>query len=414
MSVLSRDFEVGGIGRNGVLIAVVGLAVVLSLFFIPEIIEFQRSFSSGEAAGAASKKERVATANVSQSEDRPEDLQSIRADDSASMIDRLSALLDSDRTKTEPRASLAAPKSKSNPKKSAGQKGDVTWDKIRSAESKAALEKARAAAIKLSERVGSRAVLSRHALINFSNGIDFILERGHQKMKPNEAASYIAALGQSVNRAMSQESVDRKVLTQWSKVSLGPVLGDMLDRSDDLLPQHFNPQLTLTWAKLSQRARDGAPDPRAPLRAQIGGYVIGDDITSLELISPEGGRARTLNLTRSRTYNGYRFFRFQSVGQRSTVLRLRDKHGRIFEKGYDFPLGVRQFPFEYRVYQLPFSMSFATPRRFIQHDVDPRLDAFFTKYTWVGTEAELASRTMRATTYAGLESSAEGQLFSTF
>jgi len=416
VAVLSRDFEGGGISRNGIIMAVVGLVVVLSLFFIPEIIEFQKSFSSGNNS-RDSKKTQVAQKAELDNTDTTASVKNIEADDSSGMIDRISTLLDGGKGKTDARASLAktslSAETKGKKRSSTQPPSELTWDRIRAAESRNALTKAKSTATTLMDRLDDRAPGSQHALLNFSNGIDFVLEGSSQKMSAKEAANYLGSLNLAVSRALVREGVERKVVMQWSKVSLGPVLNVEIG-AEQAPAQQFNPQMTVSWLRLRQRPKEGRPDPRARLKAYVGGYVIGDDVESVEVLTAEGGVGRPLNLTRSLKHPGYQFFRFLNVGERPTILRARSQNGIVFEKVYDFASGTQRFPYEHRAYRLPFSTSFASPRRFVVQDVDLRLDQFFTRGVWQGTEAQLVARSRGTSVASAFESSAEGPLFSTF
>ena len=416
MAVLSRDFEGGGMGRNGIIMAVVGLVVVLSLFFIPEIIEFQKSFTSGNSSRDG-KKTQVAQNSDLDNADTTASINTIDAEDSSGVIDRISNLLDTGKGKSDARASLAKTSASADAKgkkRSSNQPAsEITWERIRGVESRNALIKAKSTATTLIERLGDRAPGSQHALLNFSNGVDFVLEGASQKISAREAANYLGSLNLAVSRALVREGVDRKIVMQWSKVSLGPVMNVEIG-TEQLPVQQFNPQMTVSWLRLRQRPKEGRPDPRARLKAYVGGYVIGDDVESVEVLTAEGGVGRPLNLTRSLKHPGYQFFRFLSIGERPTILRARNQNGMVFEKVYDFPVGARRFPYEHRAYRLPFSNSFASPRRFVAHDVDPRLDQFFTRAVWLGTESQLVARSHGTAVAGSLESSVEGPLFSTF
>lgn len=410
MSVISRNFESPGLGRGGMILAVVVLGVLISLFFIPEIIEFQRSFSSGGQKAAASK---VAASDVE--EDDASRLDSIDADTTPGMLDQLSSILDEPLDTAgdigpDARASLASPTKGSKRKALTPREKstEITWDRLKSSESRDALLKARKSAIDIALKIKDNNSTSRYALFNFANGVDFVLDQASQTLSAREATRYLNALEQSVGRAMNQEQIDRSLALRWSKVTLGPVVSPKGGRFE---MRPFNPQLTVTWVKLTQRPKNGSPDPRGILRAQIGGYMIGDDIASLEFISPTGSVERRIRITNSSKDGGYRFFRLDVLGNTPCILRVRDKYGMIYQKTYDFYGGSKAFPFNHRRYELPFRMSFASPARFEPEDVDPRLDNYFVAGVWRGTEEQLR---IGRTGGDGLAYSAQGQLFANF
>ncbi len=410
MSVISRNFESPGLGRGGMILAVVVLGVLISLFFIPEIIEFQRSFSSSGQKSAATK----GTASALEEEEATK-LAGIEADTSPGMLDQLSSILDepldtAEEIGPEARASLASP-AKSGKKRALTPREkstEITWDRIKSSESRDALLKARKSAIDIALKIKDNNSSSRYALFNFANGVDFVLEQASQTLSAREATRYVNALDQSVGRAMNQEQIDRSLALRWSKVTLGPVVSPKEGRFE---MRPFNPQLTVTWVKLTQRPRNGSPDPRGILRAQVGGYMIGDDIASLEFVNPSGSVERRIKITNSSKDGGYRFFRLDVLGNTPCILRVRDKYGMVYQKTYDFYGGSKAFPFNHRRYELPFRMSFASPARFQPEDIDPRLDNYFVAGVWRGTEQQLR---IGRTGGDGLAYSAQGQLFSTF
>lgn len=254
----------------------------------------------------------------------------------------------------------------------------LSWATIRSPESKDALGQARRDAMELSRGLPTSAVNSRFAMIDFANGLDFVMTKADQQMTPRDAVIYMTKLDQSVTRALAQENVERVFVKRWSQLSLGPVLGKtMLGQSHDTVTTPFNPQLTLTELRVRHVGMHRGDPNTGKVDVSISGYLIGSDIDKVTMEANNG--AIVLPVYIKRDPRGYWFFNRGTIdGRKKWKFTVYNKLGEQYEKRYQFYPKVGGFRYDSKLgYQIPFHMERARVGEFRSDNFDPRLDQFF-------------------------------------
>jgi len=257
--------------------------------------------------------------------------------------------------------------------------GQISWINIRAPESKDAISQARRSAFELSRGLPANAKATKFAMIDFANGLDFVLTRADQQMTPREAVTYLMNLEQSVGRALVDDNVERVYVKRWSQISLGPVLSKtMLGQAhqSEVLP--FDPQLTMTSIAVRHKGMKRGDPTTGKVQVTISGYLIGDDIKSVTMEANDGGISYKLSLKRDP--RGFWFFNRGSIDARQTwIFKVYDKFGERYQKVYRFYPKTSQFVYEKgRGYKLPFRMTRATVGTFRAQDFDPALDKYLT------------------------------------
>lgn len=257
--------------------------------------------------------------------------------------------------------------------------GQTTWATIRSNESRDAIGQARRDALELARGLPSTANGSKFAIIDFANGLEFVMTKADQQMTPRDAVVYLMKLDQSVSRALGEEKVDRVFVKRWTQISMGPVLGKtMLGQRHDSEIAPFDPQLTMTEVRVVHKGmRRGDPNT-GKIDVTISGYLIGDDVKSVVMEANDG--AMSIKLPLKRDPRGFWFFNRGTVDGRQTwTFKVYDKFGERFQKMYQFFPKARSFTYQKGLgYQIPYRMARATVGLFRSQDFDPQLDRYFT------------------------------------
>ena len=399
MPELGRSLSLSEFGRSAWVVGIFFVLLIGSLFFIPELIQFQRSVTGGatdkvvqheetqeEKPGLISEgkdflarhlpsfrgknRKDEATEPVEVAQQMPEEIPA-PAD-----LNQFEAMLDSS-DKSGPRASLKSNVSQSAKGKAWSDGPGITWEQIRSGPSKEALGSARRRSLELARSLPTRAESTRYALINFANGLEFAVNRGSESMSAKDAVDYLTNLDRAVTAAMFQEVVDREIYKRWVEISMGPAFEkSKLSREHNRYQMQFNPRITLTSVQVQHQGRVVKGKDKTRIYAGFSGFVVGDDIRRAELVSEDGVMHRKLILTPDP--RGYKFFRVGTIdAKRRWIIRVYDKYDELYEKNYDFASVAGRMPIEDRYYQLPFRMVYASRQTFRPRDVDPRLDAYF-------------------------------------
>ncbi len=259
-----------------------------------------------------------------------------------------------------------------------GRPGQITWATIRSQESKEAVGQARRDAMELARGIPQSATASRFAMIDFANGLDFVMTKADQQMSARDAIIYLTKLDQSVSHALAEEKVDRVFLKRWSQISMGPVLGKtMLGQRHDEISAVFDPQLTMTAIQVRHKGMRRGDPSTGKVEVVISGYVIGDDIEKITMEANNG--AITLPVYIKRDPRGFWFFNRGSIdGRKQWKFTVFDKFGEQYTKIYQFYPKASIFRYDSKLgYQFPFRMARATVGEFRSENFDPRLDKFF-------------------------------------
>lgn len=365
MAVASRSIRTSGYSFKGIIFTIIGILVIIALFFIPEIIQFQRSISGISTSVGAMKTLQTAAVSI------PKDPKDSQLNRIASLIDSgyLEKLGNTDAkkvasdsaavpvTETKTDASSAV---KSADKKESG----ASWKAIKSRESKSALRKAHDEMLNILRTLPTDRRGSRFALLNFANGLEQLVDGNNEKtLAASDAIRQLETLYSACIKEFINEGVSQIAYKRFVGIDFGPTISTWsLKLSGQLVP--FNPQLTLTQLSISQRK---ASDTSAPVIVSFEGYIVGDDVERIEMVC--GGIRFDDLLPKKVDASGYRKFkskRFDLTGK--VLLKVYDRRGRVYQKLYSFYPRARIFETRKGRFIIPKTAS----------EYDNRLDRFFT------------------------------------
>ena len=363
MAVASRSVRSSGFSFKGVLFTGIGIALIVALFFIPEIIQFQRSGSGTDSQKSASGMKTLQTAAVSIPKD-PKDSQLNRI---ASLID--SGYLDRMGSKPAPESKPGDPKAANANSKTEGKAANqketgISWKGLKSKDSRMAMKRAHDEILNILRSLPADRKGSRFALLNFANGLEQVVDGGMDKTVPApEALAQLENLHSACIKEFLREGVDQVSYKRFVAVSFGPAISKYsIKLSGQLVP--FNPQLTLINLDMSSRR---GKDANAPVMVAFEGFVVGDDVDRIEMVS--GGIRFDDIIPRKVESSGYRKFktkRFELTGK--VLLKVFDNRGRVYQKLYSFYPRARIFESRNGRFMIPKTVS----------EYDNRLDRFFT------------------------------------
>jgi predicted RNA-binding protein len=371
VAVASRSVPSSGLNFKGIVFTLLALALVVGLFFIPEIIQFQRTISGTTKVVGAMKTLQTATVKTP-------------ADPKDSQLSRIAALIDSgylarissgrtdDQKKTAEKPAEVSVATDKNKKEVSpeSQKSIVTndsglnWKAIKSKESRPAIQKAQSQMMEILGMIPVDRRGSRFALLNFANGVTQILESSYEKTSTApQAINLLEKLHSATVKEFLREGVGQVIYKRFVGIDFGSVLSSASPiLSGQGIP--FNPQLTLTKVALQQKKKGQVEQS---LKVSFEGYVVGDDVVRIELVSA-GIRLDDI-LPKKSDANGYRKFRIKSFELDGKVLlKVFDRHGRLFQKLYSIYPRARIFENQKGRFQIPDAVS----------EYDNRLDRFFT------------------------------------
>jgi len=383
MASLVKDLRVSSLTRNNFFITAMVLLAIIALFFIPELIDFQKSF------GGSKKKIVSADSDLTRSDAKDKQLEK------ASPLNRIVELLDSGyldklrekRMRGEPiegdleailnsdapigeeaKASLKL----DNPElpRFAGTE-PLSWKTLKAASSIKALKDAKKRAGDIANSMEKENYkLAKYALIDFVNGINKVLDSGEKSMKAEDAVSYLSHLDQTVTDSFVKDHVDRATFLRWTETSLGP----LFDQSQAQIHKRqmtpdFNPHLTLTYVIVKQPAdRLGGMKPGNHAYVYIEGYVIGKEVKRMELYR-DGKLVRRIGPHKLPDPAGRRWFKIPQRDARGIyTIRVYDKSNTEFSRSFNFYDRATSFPWlgrEKGVYDIPFA------------EFDPRFTSYF-------------------------------------
>ncbi|GEM_PF-3838566 len=348
------------------------LILVVSLFFIPEILGLYRSLSGGEKKVVVERAPEIIEPVRKASRVEGNDLDKILALLSSGYLENPSGMKASmDPKNLDPKMldSLGEPR--------------LTWANIRTPAMKQALSNAQKEARAINVELDDRFQKSKFALLTFSNGVAWLQKAEPSATSPEKALAYIEQLDLDVTKALIEEQAERSEYVRWSRVSLGPLLsGSRAAREKMKLLIPYRPGVTIVAANLR---RPGPKDyyryvskgRNIPTSIRISGFVMGKDTDQLVLYR-NGLRISKISLKKKVDDEGKRTFKFSANrGEGIYTVRAVDKFGSVADYHYLFFPRADQFPRRSdRSVALPFR-SVIDVKNFSLREIDPRLNRFF-------------------------------------
>ena len=377
--------------RKNLILTVCVVLVVVGMFFIPELIDFQRNIGSAKSSVTDEPLSEDQYALTTAKETTGESLEVAGESPLANIsrmidsgyIDRAAKKSTEQRSggSTSSEGAVQEPTTDSLALTTLSQRA-LTWETFKSDSVSGALGRARTASLELLKDVPGDDEATRFALYNLANGIKVVRDGGEPGMSAEMAYSYLESLDATVTRAMVREGVARDLYKRWQDISLGELFSSSrLARAKAQYEVVFNPGLSLEKIRVFK--------PGATFRetgkvyVNIEGYVRGNDIKRIAAYQ-DGVFKRNLTL-----YNpdrdGIRRFAWLGRNARSVLTIVAyDKYGESFEKSYRFYPLAKRFRWTPRD-QGTFLINFRSGL------IDPSVDRYFRYRGGSGGEVDSSS-----------------------
>ena len=390
MSFIEKTTLPSTISFKGLIYSALLLLLVISLFFIPEIVRFQEKVS----------KAKQVTQFASSASSGELDIDSLlSASKSGKSLDSILSMVESGKSVESGQGDLSLPApSKNSQQDAVGLQsiqdrvmlekalggGRVTWDQLNSADVKKAFKNAQTEAAKLLRNLPARQSSIRFSLINYVNGLGWMLRADRKLMSAEEALAYIEQLDINVSQAMLTSEIDAGDFETWKKISFGPLSANSRASAfKNGAYLSFNPRLTLTDVEIHKNAdyiRHGSTwvqNKTLRTNVKVAGFVLGRDTRKITVLR-DGRKIGEIRLNSRTNEEGVRPFKFR-VNDANGVLTFRaySKDGQAFQKNYAFlPRVYQRFKQDQDGYYiLPFGMSAGDEIGLSSFDA--RIDRFF-------------------------------------
>lgn len=389
MAFLEKETLSPSVSIKGIIYSALLLLLVISLFFIPNIVAIQEKFTK-----AKKTKETVSSVASNPSQVNIDDIiQSSKSNSSLSGVLSLingssssSHGLDSIHNKGESLElpSLSFNSQEKNALERALFSNQINWDTLTSNQVRNSLRDAQTGAAKILKGLPARNISVRFALINYINGLSWISRADKKLMTADEALAYLEQLDINVTQAMVTSEIDAGDFEAWKKISFGSVSGRSRAAAFKASQTvSFNPKLTITNVELSKSpdyVKSGAGwilNKRPASSISIVGFVLGKDTKKI-IVYRYSKRIADIRVSSRTDEDGLRVFKWQSNDATGIIsFRAVSKTGIAFQKSYAFlPKSYRRFNQDQAGYFIyPFMMS---DNEIISLDgIDTRIDRFF-------------------------------------
>lgn len=344
MASIAKSFST--INLRGLLLTVFVAAMVIGLFFIPELITVFRGKNSTTPNLFSSLIARDANPSVA----------AYSIDGVSEGIDINTQLNDGDDSTRFEQLTGKIASAKRNKLPDLFANG-VSWSSLRQKESVSALRHAQGESMTLSKLVPAEYPESRFALYNFSGGINFVLSTGEKTLTADQAFRYLERLDLSTTESLIKEGVQDDLFNQWINISLGPVFKhSRLLHQKESLARPFNPALRLESAFVRQHGA-GRRNSRVyyPPYVDASFSIRSKEIKRIDFF--HNGSFVFSKKANKVLRDGRRVFSMYGREARGIYsLRIVDKTGQIFEKSYTFYAPAQRFPWSAKaggIYMIP-------------------------------------------------------------
>lgn len=368
------------------------LTLVVSLFFIPEIVDAYKTYSSqgvstkqslfsGLIEKASNNIKNVSIKNQNSSAENSSLESEVKSPKNA--LDKVLALVSSDYLANptgDPKASLNLSTMDAGLKPLEGR--GVSWPMILQDSVKKSFRSAQTESENILREVPDSYTETKSALVSFINGLAWI-QRGDKSMQPEKALQYIEELDFKVSEAMFKERLDRGIFLRWSSINLGTLLTNaQAQRTRNRISVPFNPRTTLAAVEIRRAFRTDytkylRKGKKIPTRISITGFIMGTDTQTLELYRNSDLISKII-IPKKPDNEGKRLFRFSiNRGEGLYTIRAIDSFGYVHDTHYQFFPRAEIFPRQRnRVMVIPV-VEPQNKRKFSISEIDGRLDGLF-------------------------------------
>lgn len=359
--------KLSALNRRTIVLGGLSVVLMVSLFFIPELVVLQDRLSGVGSQTVASANKHVDADNqlrdpVSDPETTIQSLRAALRDERSqpliveseseaprfedSPLEKVRHLLEAENLSLH-HLNQQFPKGNSEDLEQEFQEGVLEaenragWPAINSGVYGETLERARTRALQIAARLHTDQIRSKYALVNFSNGIGFVRRSPSSVLSPSEARAFLEDLQLKATRALEQDGVSGELFGAWRSVSLDAQRG-----SDSLRLVKMDSSKRTTSASGGTR---GVAMVMTDVTRKIGTRIV---TVNGVIYSPKGEVVR-LEVYRNGEYildgavypapNGF-FKLFFRVPDGSGIFAIRaiEKSGHYYEKRYQLlPEDVR-------------------------------------------------------------------------
>jgi len=373
---------------KSLVISILFLTLVVSLFFIPEIVDAYKTYSNQSTvassfSGLMDKASEESSAEIKEESDAIKYAEINSSDSPKSSLDKVLALVSSDYLSNptgEPKASINLSTMDLGLKPIEGR--GVTWQMITQESVKKTFRIAQAESANILKELSDDNVNSKNALVTFINALTWI-QKGDKDMKPEKALNYIEELDFNVSENMFKEGVDRGIFLKWTKINLGELLSNSkAQRARTRMALPFNPRTTLASIEIRRPQRIDyrkylSRGKNIPTRINISGFIMGSDTKTLELYR-NATKVSRISISKKPDNEGKRLFRFAvNKGEGLYTIRAIDSFNYVHDTHYQFFPRAEIFPRQKnRIMLIPVALP-QNKRKFSLSEVDGRVDGLF-------------------------------------
>lgn len=389
MSAASRGIKLSGINVKSFLLSGLVIIVVVALFLVPEIASFQSAKVNRLISFDSKKSEHEESAAAHKRADsREADLQSVEnlvqesaqraasrksgselalpqegagsaAGPVSAELAHLETLLDVDGSQEMRARRVIEADNKQREKNGTAPKTEhvqskVTWETLRSGDSRSAIKQAANEAIAIAEALPQSKRASRYALFNFASATNFVMGKASDSLTPEEAGRFLEISRQSALSAMQREDVGSAQYNRFVSLNLGPVIESYRTMRAEAERLPFNPRLMIYAVEVTKAGdRKGRYLEQSPVYFKAIGSVVGNDVKNIEVL--RNGRLVWRGKPRPTDPNGYRNFYTPRLGAKGIItVRAFDRFGQFVENHYNFFPRVTKLRWSWGKFQIPY------------------------------------------------------------
>jgi hypothetical protein len=391
MVVLGRSVGSQSMSRSNMMLSAIVLFVVVALFFIPEIVGYQRKQTDyvgpieaeapvesspmaslgPDAAGSLLAGQETAAESPLTQVSRLLD-QTLKSLSGNSLPEAETNSITNQTTETE--SVTETPGVQDKKAEQVLSENPLTIERLKSREVLGVFDRARSEALSIASQLPKRSIRSRYALFNYAAALSAVSANPAQFGEPTDAVVYIENLDASVTRAMLSEGVDRTDFLRWASVSLGNDL--RVSRAARLKNQYnipFNPRLTLANVSITHPGdrTTGRYDEPGQAYVDFDGIVVGKDSQRIEILL-DGKMVGEYVLPEPDPATARRSWSFRQGDARGVyTIRVHGNNGEVYNRYYSFYPKVRAFAWVSATGQ------YAIPYNAQDDKINRQLDRFF-------------------------------------
>lgn len=330
-------------GKGGVTLAIF-ILLAAGLFFIPEIIHFQRSLrgvpaptatpspdEQEELVDSIKETERTTEGGSGTITDNVLDLGDTRGKEKLTSI---LGKIETGEVEFEPPPSEVDIESLPPEKREVAmilRKEKIVWGTLNLRPVRRVIASVQREALAMIKELPLDAKRARTALLNYSNALSAMVKGESKVVDPKDYLEYLTALDQEVTLALEEDRVQEPTYRRWRSATLVPIL----DQSTASMRLKYAPPFTVDLVLTGLDLRYQPVNKRSAHSVRVTGVVNGIAATEVKLLQNRVLINSTL-LVANAERKGFSFAIPPFVGDPLFTLRVTDEFGRYLSKSYRF------------------------------------------------------------------------------